>query len=78
MMPLYRFPKWLFEEEYILHYKLKPTPHFFVTLEGKGAQSFTGVGHSVVEAAKKARKQRDAVAPVKSQRDILREEGVIL
>lgn len=59
MMPSYRFPKWLWDESFLLTYKTTPTPHFFVTLVGKGSESFTGVGHSICEAAKEARKRRD-------------------
>ena len=61
MTPIHRFPKWLLDERFEI--ACAPTigdPKFSVTLFSKTSARFTGYGDSIAEAAKDARKKREA------------------
>ena len=59
----HRFPKWLIEERFEITYSPTLEVPFCVVLFNKTSARFTGCGHSIAEAAKEARKKREAPPP---------------
>jgi hypothetical protein len=59
-MATHRFPKWLADERFEITYAPKLNPPFGVVLFDRVSARFYGHGHSITEAAKDARKKREA------------------
>lgn len=60
---LHRFPKWLLQESFTLHFNPEASQPFTVTLPDPDGKllGYPGHGHTIVEAAKEAHKLREVV-----------------
>jgi hypothetical protein len=62
-MSVHRFPKWLFEGPFTVDFRPTDNLKFAVTLPRNSfpgdVTEYTGLGNSVAEAAKRARKHRE-------------------